>query len=305
MKYIRFSGPFPFVRVHHPPPQLVSHCPWTIIFPQAGGQFLFPRLCILFGSPPAFAMALIKCTPYRQFGRTTTPATIYSVRLGEILLRGNGEQPQLGGSPKDYSLGCGDKCGALTEPLKWFFVGKLFIGLTRSDWYNTFARIPMDFSKFWSDIPLIFELKKNAQNRRVSHDFQNRKDPTKKLLPKKRSVRWHLSVLKSSSFGTPRKSPQPWSLFESSLLPAQSSCQDKDSFHESLTQKDPHDPQLMWDAATSCWCFTPFFPHCHHVKRLKQPKKATVENVPCNSHPSHQVLETSQNCNSATQIQLW
>ena len=88
---------------------------------------------------------------------------------------------------------------------------------------------------------------------------RNRKDTTKKLLPKKENP-FVLYVLTWSWLGTPWKSPQPWSLFESSLLPAQSSCQDKDSFHESLTQKDPHDPQLMWDAATSCWCFTPFFP---------------------------------------------
>ena len=141
----------------------------------------------------------------------TTPATIYSVRLGEILLRGNGEQPQLGGISQGlFPWIWRQMWGTNWAPWSGSFLGSfLLIGLTRSHWYNTFERIPMDFSKFWSDIPLFFGIRKKNSTK-LGGEFpmtsRNRKDTTKKLLPKKENP-FVLYVLTWSWLGTPWKSP--------------------------------------------------------------------------------------------------
>lgn len=74
-----------------------------------------------------------------------------------FLLAGMVNNPNLGGSPKDYSLGCGDRCGALTEPLEvvlfWeaiYWVDKIGLACLLQDFYGFLKVLKRHSSYFWN-----------------------------------------------------------------------------------------------------------------------------------------------------------
>ena len=178
---------------------------------------------------------------------------------------GNGEHPNLGDLQVVFSfnngIGCGDRCGTV---LFWELLGS------------------------------------QNQLTKASHWRPESERSQKSYLPKERSVGWHLYVLKWSWFLQLHGSRFSLDLFLNLLffllnLPAKINTAFTNLWHRKIhmihswcgTQQQSCDVLSLFSPIAIMWS-------------IPMAQKATVENVPCNSHPSHpprnQVLGTQIHC---------